>query len=131
MTIDHVGDQRYVSRNAAGSQIIIDMTPEQQLGVGPMDAVFAALAACSMSDIVNILQKRRTPVSKYRVELTGFRDSEASPPRYYRYIMKHVVQGEGITKEDVEKAAHLSHDKYCTVGASLNAEVEMEVEIES
>ncbi len=130
MTIHHAGQQRYTAHNAAGQQIVIDMTPEHPLGVGPMDAVFAALAACSMSDVVEILRKRRTPAQKYRVELTGFRDGEHQPPRYFRYLLRHVVSGEGITREDVEKAAHLSHEKYCTVGASLNAEVDIEVVLE-
>lgn len=130
MTIHHAGQQRFTAHNPAGQQIIIDMTPEHPLGVGPMDAVFAALAACSMSDVVEILRKRRTPVQTYRVELTGFRDSEHQPPRYFRYVMRHVVSGEGVTLEDVEKAAQLSHEKYCTVGASLDAEVEIEVELE-
>ena len=130
MTIHHAGAQRYVTRNTGGQQLIIDMTPEHPLGVGPMDAVFGALAACTMSDIVNILEKRRTPATRYRVELTGKRDGDASPPRYYHYLMRHYVSGPGITQQDVEKAAHLSHEKYCTVGASLNAEVDFEVIIE-
>lgn len=130
MTIHHVDQQRYVTHNAKGQQLIIDMTPEHPLGVGPMDAVFAALAACSMSDVVEILRKRRTPVSQYRMELTGQRDSEHQPPRYFHYTMKHIVSGPGITLADVEKAAHLSHEKYCTVGASLNATFDLEVVIE-
>lgn len=131
MTIHHAGQQRYTAQSAAGQQIIIDMTPDHPLGVGPMDAVFAALAACSMSDVVKIMRKRRTPVQTYRVELTGQRDGTKQPPRYFHYLMRHIVSGEGITAEDIEKAAHLSHEKYCTVGASLNAQVDIEVVLEN
>ncbi|MFB9994741.1 hypothetical protein ACFFLM_22550 [Deinococcus oregonensis] len=32
--------------------------------------------------------------------------------------------------EALEKAAHLSHEKYCTIGASLAAQIDIEVVIE-
>lgn len=129
MTIHHVGQQRYAATNPAGQHLIIDMTPEHPLGVGPMDAVFTALAACSMSDVVEILRKRRVNFTAYRVELTGQCNRDHQPPQYFHYTMRHIVTGD-VTREEVEKAAHLSHEKYCTVGASLNATVDLEVEIE-
>lgn len=130
LTIHHLGDQRYASTNPAGQQIVIDMSAEHRIGVGPMDALVSALASCTMYDVVEIMDKRRTPLSAYRVTVEGFRAEGSVPPRYERYVLRHFAQGEGVSMEALEKAAHLSHEKYCTIGASLAAQIDIEVVIE-
>lgn len=124
MTIHHLGGQRYVGYNAAGDRVIID-GEEISLGVRPMEALLAALGTCTAYDVVSILAKRRTPVESYRVELEGER-AEAHPRRYTRIQVRHIVSGEGITPRSLERAVSLSHEKYCSVAATLNAEIEYE-----
>ena len=128
MTIRHLGGARYVGRNGAGDQIIID-GEEVALGVRPMEALLAALGTCTAFDVVSILAKRQTPVESYRIELEGER-AEEHPRRYTRIRVRHLVSGEGITPESLERAVSLSHEKYCSVVASLNAEIEYEVVLE-
>jgi len=36
------------------------------------------------------------------------------------------VSGEGLTQESLERTITLSHEKYCSVAASLNSEIESE-----
>jgi putative redox protein len=124
MTIDHLGGKRYVGHNEAGRQIIVD-GEDVALGVRPMEALLAALGACTAFDVVSILAKRRTPVESYRIELEGER-AEKHPRRYTRVRVRHLVSGEGITQESLERAVTLSHEKYCSVAASLNSEIESE-----
>jgi putative redox protein len=38
----------------------------------------------------------------------------------------HIVSDEGITPQSFERAVSLSHEKYCSVAATLNAEIEYE-----
>ena len=38
--------------------------------------------------------------------------------------------GEGITPESLERAVSLSHEKYCSVAATLNSEIEYETVLE-
>lgn len=128
MTIRHLGGARYVGRNGAGDQIIID-GEEVALGVRPMEALLAALGTCTAFDVVSILAKRQTPVESYRIELEGERAAEP-PRRYTRIWVRHLVSGEGITPESLERAVSLSHEKYCSVVATLNAEIEYEVVLE-
>jgi putative redox protein len=128
MTIRHLGGARYVGRNGAGDQIIID-GEEVALGVRPMEALLAALGTCTAFDVVSILAKRQTPVESYRIELEGER-AEEHPRRYTRIRVRHLVSGEGITPESLERAVSLSHEKYCSVVATLNAEIEYEVVLE-
>ena len=128
MTIRHLGGARYVGRNGAGDQIIID-GEEVALGVRPMEALLAALGTCTAFDVVSMLAKRQTPVESYRIELEGER-AEEHPRRYTRIRVRHLVSGEGITPESLERAVSLSHEKYCSVVATLNAEIEYEVVLE-
>ena len=122
ITIQHLGGERYVGHNEAGDQIIID-GEEVALGVRPMEALLAALGTCTAFDVVSILAKRRTPVQSYRIELEGER-AEEHPRRYTRIVMRHIVSGEGITQRSLDRAVSLSHEKYCSVAATLNAEIE-------
>ena len=124
MTIDHLGGKRYVGHNEAGDQIIVD-GEDVALGVRPTQALLAALGTCTAFDVVSILAKRRTPVQSYRIELEGER-AEEHPRRYTRIRVRHLVSGEGITQESLERAVTLSHEKYCSVVASLNSEIESE-----
>jgi putative redox protein len=128
MTIRHLGGARYVGRNGAGDQIVID-GEEVALGVRPMEALLAALGTCTAFDVVSILAKRRTPAESYRIELKGER-AEEHPRRYTRIWVRHLISGEGITPESLERAVGLSHEKYCSVAATLNAEIEYEAVLE-
>ncbi|HZY64723.1 MAG TPA: hypothetical protein VFE21_02450, partial [Rubrobacteraceae bacterium] len=58
-----------------------------------------------------------------RIELEGT-CAEEHPRRYTRIKVRHIVGGEGITQKSLEMAVNLSHEKYCSVAASLNAEIE-------
>lgn len=128
MAIQHLGGARYVGWTGAGDQIIID-GEDIALGVGPMEALLAALGTCTAFDVVSILAKRRTPVESYRIELEGER-AEEHPRRYTRIRVRHLVSGEGITPESLERAVSLSHEKYCSVAATLNSEIEYEAVLE-
>ena len=128
MTIQHLGGARYVGWNRAGDPIIID-GEEVTLSVRPMEALLAALGTCTAFDVVSILAKRRTPVESYRIELEGER-AEEHPRRYTRVRVRHLVSGEGITPESLERAVSLSHEKYCSVAATLNSEIEYETVLE-
>ena len=128
MTIQQLSGAWYVGWHGAGDQIIID-GEDIALGVRPMEALLAALGTCTAFDEVSILAKRRTPVESYRVELEGER-AEEHPRRYTRVRVRHLVSGEGITPESLERAVSLSHEKYCSVAATLNSEIEYETVLE-
>lgn len=127
MTIHHLGEQRYVGFNEGGQQLLIDNSPIKT-GPSPMEALLAALATCTAYDIVQIMNKRKTPLSTYRVDVEGERADE-HPRRYTRIKVRHVAGGEGVTLDALQKAAHLSHEKYCSVAATLNADIDVEVEL--
>lgn len=130
MTIHHLGGARYAGYNERGDRILIDGSDDVSIGVRPMETLLASLGTCTAFDVVSILEKRRTPVEGYRVEIEGERAAE-HPRRYTRILVRHVVSGAGITQESLERAVRLSHEKYCSVAATLNARIESEAILEN
>lgn len=129
MRVTWLGEQRYLGQNEGGQQLIIDNS-ELKVGVGPMEALLAALASCTAYDVVEVMKKRRTPLSSYRIEVEGER-AEEHPRRYTTITVRHIASGEGLTQDSLSRAAHLSHEKYCSVAASLNSDVVVEARLES
>lgn len=130
--VDRLGGKRYAAANDAGDQLLIDATePGSGISVGirPMEALLASLGACAALDVMEVLEKRRTPPDSYRLELTGTRADE-HPRRYTEIRIKHIVRGGGVQDKHLERAVKLSHEKYCSVHATLNADITFEAVLE-
>lgn len=110
------GDHRFDAGRPGGPTSRLD--GDGTSGQSPVDGLLSALAACSAADVVDIMAKRRTPVERLRVEVRGERREEL-PRRFTRVELRYVVDGAGIDAPHVERAIALSHEKYCSVGASL------------
>lgn len=125
---------RFVARNPRGDRITLEAHHDAPLeadpssiGLGPMEALLAALGSCSAVDVQDIMAKRRTPLVRYRIELEGTR-ADGIPARYTKIVMRHVGGGEGVTAAQLEKAARLSFEKYCSVANSLREDIEIVIE---
>ena len=100
-------------------------------GPSPVESVLMALCACSGVDVVEILQKMRANLADLRIEADAERAPE--PPRVFTKIhMRFRCGGEGLTREQAERAVNLSLEKYCSVAAMLRktAAVSYEVVLE-
>ncbi|MVN86232.1 OsmC family peroxiredoxin [Deinococcus sp. HMF7620] len=129
LNVTWLGEQRYLGVSESGHQLLIDNSAVK-VGVSPMEALLGALATCTAYDVVEIMQKRRTPLARYRIEVEGTR-AETTPKRYTQITVRHIASGAGITEEALHRAAHLSHEKYCSVAASLNSDIVVETRVES
>lgn len=98
-------------------------------GMRPMELLLAALAGCTAYDVVDIMEKKRQHLSSYRLEAVGERANE-HPKRFTRIVVTHYGSGPNVTEEAFKRAVELSHTKYCSVSATLNAEVETQVVVE-
>jgi len=86
--------------------------------------VLSALGACTASDVVSILTKKRQTITSYRVEVSGERRDEF--PRSFKLIhIHHVIHGRHISEPAVVQAIELSDTKYCGVAASLRPTAEI------
>jgi putative redox protein len=112
-----VGEHAFETGRPGGPTARIDGSGKT--GQSPPDALLSALASCSGIDVVDVLAKRRTPVERLEVNVTGYR-VETVPRRFYRVALEFRVDGAGIERAHAERAVGLSLSKYCSVHASLD-----------
>jgi len=117
------GGNRFISTDSTGHSVVMSK-PDENTGMKPSELLLSALAGCASVDVVDILSKKRTPLSFLEVEMRA--EQDADPPWTFRKIyMKFIVKGEGLIEKNVAQAIELSEDKYCSVAATLRGEAEI------
>lgn len=123
------------AENEEGQSIEFDGSPDyggQDKGMRPMQILLSSVGACSVLDMVAILDKMREPYEDIQVKLNGTRKEGERPPKPFTAIhITFVVNGK-VNQDKAEKAAALSVQKYCSVAESLdpNIKITHAVEIE-
>ena len=102
-----------------GSAATIRLDASGETGPSPVDALLCALAGCTGVDIVDILEKRRTPVTSLDIAMTGQR-ADATPARLTAIKLRYRIGGAGIERTHAERAIELAVTKYCSVRDSLD-----------
>lgn len=87
-------------------------------GFRPMQLLLAALGSCSAIDVISILKKQRQTIDKFRIEVTGEREKDATPSLWKEVSVTFFLSGV-IDVEKAIKAADLSIEKYCSVAETL------------
>lgn len=118
------GDHRF-DGSRLGSQQSIRIDADATTGPGPVDTLLCALASCTGVDVVDILEKRRTPVQGLTIDVAGERAS-AVPARLVRIHITYKLRGVGIERVHAERAIELAVTKYCSVRDSLDREIPVE-----
>ncbi len=122
------GDHRF-DAGRLGSERTIRIDADATTGPGPVDTLLSALAACTGVDVVDILEKRRTPVQGMTVEVRGDR-VDAVPARLVRVHLTYKIRGAGIERAHAERAIELAVTKYCSVRDSLDPNLPVEWTLE-
>jgi putative redox protein len=111
------GGTAFLGTNKDGAQVQIGKL-EGQSGIGPMEVVLTALAACTGDDVLAILKKKRQQVTELKINVRGKRAE--NPPKVYTEIhVEYILKGAGLKEKDIQQAIRLSEEKYCSVGAML------------
>lgn len=111
------GGTAFLGTNKDGAQVQIGKL-EGQSGIGPMEAVLTALAACTGDDVLAILHKKRQQVTELKINVRGKRAE--NPPKIYTEIhVEYILKGADLKEKDIQQAIRLSEEKYCSVGAML------------
>ena len=117
------GGNRFVSTDSTGHSVVMS-TPKENTGMKPSELILSALAGCASVDVVDILAKKRTPLTHLEVQVSANQD--ADPPWTFRKIyVKFLLKGEGLTEKNVEQAIQLSEEKYCSVAATLRGKADI------
>ena len=127
VTVTWDGDQRFDAGRPDGDAIRLD--GRGKTGPSPVDALLGSIAACAGIDVAEILAKRRTPASSMKIKVIGERVTTI--PKRLKHVTLHFqIEGEGIDRENAERAIDLSINKYCSVRSSLREDVPVEWTLE-
>jgi putative redox protein len=120
------GGKRFRGGAPGKPSVVVDGA--RQAGPSPVEVVLVGVAGCSAIDIVEILEKRRTPPASVAVRVEFARAEH--PPRRLTAI-RVLFQVEADTDlHHVQRAADLSFEKYCSVTHSLAPDTEISWEVE-
>ncbi len=120
-------NDRFVGQASSGHALVVDAGAEKSAST-PMELVLIGLCACTASDVVGILRKKREPFTSLDVRAVAER-AESFPKVYTRIRLIYRVGG-NVTHKAVEDAVRLSKEKYCSVSAMLEKTAKIEFEIE-
>ena len=111
------GDQKFVATGPSGHAIVVDSDRETNTAPGPMELVLMALGACTATDVVIVLKKKRQRLDQLEVICSGERAAE--PPTVWTKLeLLYRLRGE-LDEAAVKHAIELSEEKYCSVAAML------------
>ena len=108
--------------NAAGQRIAMDW----ETGPSPMQLTLQMVGACSLVDVVIGLKER--PFTKAWVDLDSTR-AETQPRRFTSITMVYHVVGD-VPQKLVERVVAKSHEKYCSVSATLDPDMAIDWRVE-
>lgn len=127
-TVRWIGGKQFVGIDSTQHSVVLS-TKEEGVGMKPSELLLVALASCSAVDVVEILEKKRTPIDLLEIRVEGEQDQD--PPWAYRKIhLTYLLKGEGLNGKDIEQAITLSEEKYCSVAATIRGVAEITTSFE-
>lgn len=112
-----IGEEKFVATSPSGHAMVMDSDRESSKGPGPMELLLMALGACTATDVVAILKKKRQKLESLEVVCSGERAVE--PPTVWTKLeIVYRLRGE-LDESAVKRAVELSEEKYCSVAAML------------
>ncbi len=119
--------ERFVANASSGHAMVVDSDRQRNTAAGPMELVLVGLCACTATDVVSILRKKREPFSGIHVRAEAERATEA--PTVYKSIKLIYTIAGHVSRKAAEDAVRLSEEKYCGVSAMLKCTAQITTEI--
>ena len=110
-------EEQFVAITPSGHGVLLDSDRAHNSAPGPMEMLLAALGACTATDVVVILKKKRQRLEALEVIVSGER--AADPPRVWTQIEIVYRLTGALDEKAVRDAIELSETKYCSVAAML------------
>lgn len=116
-SVKWIGEEKFVATSPSGHAMTIDSDRSSNKAPGPMELVLMALGACTATDVVIVLEKKRQKLESLEVICSGERATE--PPTVWTKLeVLYRLRGQ-LDDAAVKHAIQLSEDKYCSVSAML------------
>ncbi len=125
--VRQVRGMTFAGLTESGHWVTVDGPPEfggSSAAIRPKELILISLGACTGSDVVSILQKKRVKLGGFEVRLKA-QVAEEHPQVYTKIHIEYVFYGENLSAADLERAIDLSQNKYCPVSAMLKNSVEI------
>ena len=127
----------FVAETGSGHVLMMDGAPDaakpelggQNLAPRPMETVLAGTGGCTAYDVVLILKRGRHAVQGCSVKLSSER-AEVDPKVFTKIHFHFVVSGKNLKPQQVERAIHLSAEKYCSASIMLAKTAEISTSFE-
>jgi putative redox protein len=116
-SVKWIGEQQFVGISPSGHAVPFDSDRESNKAPGPMEMVLMALGACTATDVVIILAKKRQKLATLEVLCSGERATE-SPTVWTKLEVLFRIRGE-VEEAAMKHAMDLTEEKYCSVAAML------------
>jgi putative redox protein len=127
-TVKWIGGKQFVGIDSTHHSVVLS-TPDEGVGIKPSELLLIAVASCSAVDVVEILEKKRMPLTSLEISATGEQDQD--PPWTFRKIFVHYrIGGKNLTEKAVSQAIQLSEEKYCSVAATIRGTAQIITEYE-
>lgn len=127
-TVKWIQNKQFVGIDSSKHSVVLSTQDEGNgIGMRPSELLLVAVGACTAVDVVEILAKKRTPLTSLEIEVSGVQDSD--PPWTFRKIhLLYRLCGAGLTPAAVEQAIQLSEEKYCSVSSTVRGVAEITTE---
>ncbi len=112
-----VGQEQFLAVTPSGHSVPLDSDRQSNTAPGPMELLLVALGACTATDVVVILAKKRQKLESLEVVVSGQRATEP-PMVWVKLEILYKLRGE-LDEKAVTDAIELSENKYCSVAAML------------
>ena len=121
--VQWIGEQKFVATSPSGHAMTMDSDRKSNTAPSPMELLLMALGACTATDIVIILGKKRQPLESLEVICSG--EKAAEPPQVWTKLdILFRLRGK-LQESGVKQAIQLSEEKYCSVSATLKKTAEL------
>ncbi|HYL92083.1 MAG TPA: OsmC family protein [Alphaproteobacteria bacterium] len=125
--VNWIDGERFAGSASSGHALVIDSDRKRNTSTGPMELVLIGLCACTGTDVVSILRKKREPFTAVEVHAEAERATQ--PPTVYTQIkLIYTVKGK-VSRKAVEDAVRLSEEKYCGASAMLRSTARITTEV--
>jgi len=116
-TVKWLGEQKFSAISPSGHALTIDSDRQSNKAPGPMELLLMALGACTATDVVIILEKKRQKLESLEVVCSGERAAEP-PSVWIKLEVLYRLRGR-LDEAAVKRAIEPSEEKYCSVSATL------------
>ena len=127
-TVKWIDGKTFIGVDSTNHSVVLS-TPAEGVGIKPSDLLLIAVGSCTAVDVVEILEKKRMPLSSLEISVSGEQDQD--PPWTFRKIHVHYrLAGKNLEEKAVALAIKLAEGKYCSVTATIRATAQVSTDFE-